>query len=102
MAATGTYVGAIMPTGVALVRADAASYCVQAGAGASCSTSPARAGARRPAPARAARGSPRAASERSVSRTPGTKRQSAVTDIAAETGDDEGRLRADSRGDRRR
>ena len=35
MAATGAYAGAVMPTGVALVRTDAASYCVQAGAGAS-------------------------------------------------------------------
>jgi hypothetical protein len=34
MATAGTYAGAVMPTGVALVRADAASYCLQAGAGA--------------------------------------------------------------------
>jgi hypothetical protein len=34
MATTGTYAGAVMPTGVTLVRADAASYCVQAGTGA--------------------------------------------------------------------
>jgi hypothetical protein len=31
MATTGTYAGAVMPTGVTLVRADAASYCLQAG-----------------------------------------------------------------------
>jgi hypothetical protein len=34
MATAGTYAGAIMPTGVVVVRADAASYCLQAGAGA--------------------------------------------------------------------
>jgi hypothetical protein len=31
MATAGTYAGAVMPTGVTLVRADAASYCLQAG-----------------------------------------------------------------------
>ena len=34
MATTGTYAGAAVPTGVVLVRADASSYCLQAGAGA--------------------------------------------------------------------
>ncbi len=32
-AATGTYVGATVPTGVTLVTVDAASYCVQVGTG---------------------------------------------------------------------